>query len=140
MDSKYKYYHKILAFLYDEWKENNEESTLVGSIKIAEKTKIPIGIIHKLQHVLVNNGDISIVNNDGQSMISIQQNGISSYVDKKYIKEGAKEFWDNIFNWTRIIIPLGALILSIINYINNNSLSKRIINLETHFKNINKIK
>ncbi|MCT4237488.1 hypothetical protein HZP42_13920 [Elizabethkingia anophelis] len=116
MDSKYKYYHKILAFLYDEWKENNEESTLVGSIKIAEKTKIPIGIIHKLQHVLVNNGDISIVNNDGQSMISIQQNGISSYVDKKYIKEGAKEFWDNIFNWTRIIIPLGALILSIINY------------------------
>ena len=140
MNLKYKYYHKILAFLYTEWKNNNEEEKLIGSIKIAENTKIPIGTIHELQYVLVNNGDISIVNNDGQYMMLIQQNGISSYVDKKYLKEGRKEFWDGMFSWARIIIPAGALILSIVNYVNNNSISKKIELIESQLKNINKLK
>ena len=130
MKIKYKYYHRILGFLYEEWKENNKEDKLVGSIRISDKTKIPISVIHDLQYVLLNNGDISTVNNDGQSMMSIQQMGITSFVDKKYLKECEKEFWDGIFNWARIIIPLGALRLSIINYISNNSLKSKIEQLE----------
>jgi len=130
MNKKYRHCHKILKFLYDDRRVNNQQERLVGSVRIAEDTNIPILIIHELQHILVNNGDIVVLDNDGQSMMSIQQQGITSYVDKKYIEEGNKEFWDGIFNWARIIIPLGALILSVINYFNNNSLSKKISEIE----------
>ncbi len=134
MNNKYKHCHKILKFLYDDRRTNNQEERLVGSVRIAENTNIPILRIHEMQYILVNNGDIIILDNDGQSMMSIQQQGMSSYVNKKYLKDGAKEFWDGIFNWARILIPLGALILSIINYINNDSLSKKIENIEAKDK------
>jgi hypothetical protein len=136
MNSKYKHCHKILKFLYDDRRTNNQQERLVGSVRIAEDTNIPILIIHELQHILVNNGDIVVLDNDGQSMMSIQQQGITSYVDKKYLKDGTKEFWDGIFSWARILVPLGALILSIVNYANNNSLSKRIENIENRVKKI----
>lgn len=136
MNNKYRHCHNILKFLYDDRRANNQQERLVGSVRIAEDTNIPILKIHELQHILVNNGDIVVLDNDGQSMMSIQQQGITSYVDKKYIKEGRKEFWDGIFNWARILIPLGALILSFVNYVNNNSLSKRIENTENRVKKI----
>lgn len=136
MNRKYKHCHEILKFLYEDRRVNNQQERLVGSIRIAEYTNIPILRIHELQHILVNNGDIVVVDNDGQSMMSIQQQGITSYVDKKYPKEGTKEFFDGIFNWARILIPLGALILSIVNYMNNNSLNERIENIQSNFKKI----
>lgn len=139
MNNKFKYCHKILKYLYDDRRANNQQERLVGSIRIAEDTNIPILKIHEMQHILVNNGDIVILDNDGQSMMSIQQQGITSYIDKKYLKDGNKEFWDGIFNWARILIPFGVLILSIVNYVNNSSLSKRIENIENEKKIINNI-
>lgn len=140
MNSKYRHCHNILKFLYDDRRSNNQQERLVGSIRIAEDTNIPILKIHELQHILVNNGDIVILDNDGQSMMSIQQQGITSYVDRKYLKDGTREFWDSIFNWARILIPLLALILSLINFFSNNSLSKRISNIENRIKKIENIK
>ncbi|MDN3673470.1 hypothetical protein QWY99_10435 [Flavobacterium branchiarum] len=139
MNNKYKYCHRILKFLYDDRRTNNQQEKLIGSIKIAESTNIPILKIHEVQHILVNKGDIVVIDNDGQSMMSIQQQGMSSYIDKKYLKDSAKEFWDGIFNWVRIIIPLGALILSIMNFISNKAISKRIDKIEIQLKKVETI-
>lgn len=136
MKSNYKYCHQILKFLYDDRRSNNQDERLIGSIRISESTKIPILKIHEVQHILVSRGDIVVLDNDGQSMMSIQQQGMTSYVDQKYLKDRNKEFWDGIFNWARILIPLGALILSIINYQKNNSLDKRILEMENKTEKI----
>ena len=66
----YKNCHKILKYLYDEWNENNQQETIIGSIKIATKTNIPIAEIHDLQHILINKGEVTFSGNDGQSMLS----------------------------------------------------------------------
>ena len=127
IDKSFTIRHKILEVLHTDWKENNNEyERRVGSIKIANATNISIAEIHKWQYLLVEKGEIVIADTDGQSMMSILVTGINSYIDRRYIKEGRKEKWDNIFAWARIIIPLGALLLSIVNYINNNTQSTKI--------------
>lgn len=71
-------------------------------------------------------------------MMSIQQNGITAYVDKRYLKEGRKNKWDNIYDWARILIPLGALVLSIVNYVSNKSLNEKVTSIETQIENLKK--
>lgn len=132
INKSYRIRHKILEVLYKDWEQHDKaKDRLLGSIKIANETKIPIADIHRYQYLLVEKGDIIISDNDGQSMISIQGNGLSAFIDKRYIKEGRKSKWDGIFDWARIVIPLGALILSIINYISNRSLDEKIKTIQT---------
>lgn len=131
IDNSYKVRHKILELLYKDWESHNhEENRRVGSVRIASETNIPIAEIHRLQHLLIEKGEIIVSDNDGQAMMSIQQNGISAFVDKRYIKSGIKERWDKIYDWARIIIPLAALLLSIINYYSNRTISEKIKNIE----------
>lgn len=131
INKSYRVRHKILEVLYKDWEANGKIiGRQVGSIKITNDTKFPISDIHQFQYLLVDKGDIIISDNDGQSMISIQNNGISSYIDRKYIKEGQKSKWDSIFDWARILIPLGALVLSIINYYSNRSMDIKIKDLQ----------
>ncbi|MDR6461907.1 hypothetical protein [Chryseobacterium sediminis] len=132
----YKNCHKILKYLYDEWNENNQQETVIGSIKIATKTNIPIAEIHELQHILINKGEVTFSGNDGQSMLSIQQNGIAAVVDRKYIKEGRKKLWDGIFDWARIILPLGAIVVSIIAILVNMYSSKKLSELDNRVKKL----
>jgi len=139
VDKSYKIRHKILGVLHDDWEiHNHEENRIVGSIKIANETNIPIGDIHRWQYLLVEKGEIVISDNDGQSMMSIQQVGISAFVDKRYIKEGIKDTLDGVYAWARILIPLGALILSVINFSSNRNLDSKIKGLETKINQIKK--
>ena len=62
--------------------------------------------------------------------MSIQNKGITAYVQRRYIKEGKKEIGEQIWNIARILLPLGALILSILTAINNKTLSDRIKTIE----------
>lgn len=131
IDRSFRIRHKILGVLHDDWSQNGKDyDRRVGSIKVSSITKIHIDEIHKWQHLLVEKGEIVISDNDGQSIISILAAGNNAYIDKRYIKDGKKQKWDSIFDWVRIIIPLGALILSIINFISNNNISGRIKVLE----------
>jgi len=135
VDKSYRVRHKTLEILYkDLIQNNNEENRRVGSVRIASETNIPIADIHLYQYLLLEKGDIVISDNDGQSMMSIQKIGISAYVDKRYLKEGIKERWDKIYDWARILIPLGALILSIVNFISNRSLSDKVKIIETNIQ------
>lgn len=139
IDRSFRVRHKILGVLHDDLNQNGMDyERRVGSIRVASITKIHIDEIHKWQHLLVEKGEIVIADNDGQSIISILPAGNNAYIDKRYLKDGRKEKWDNIFNWARIIIPLGALILSIINFISNSNISARIKVLEEKRKTINK--
>jgi hypothetical protein len=128
--------HKILEVLYKDWESNGKVIRQVGSIKIATDTKFPIAQIHQFQYLLVDKGEITISDNDGQSMISLQNTGITSYIDKKYLKEGRKSKWDGIFDWARILIPLGVLILSIINYVSNRSLNAKVKGMDGQIKEL----
>src|ERR1700754_4949517 len=132
VESSYKIRHKILEILYNDWENHEqEENRRVGSVRIASDTNILIAEIHRWQHLLVEKGEIVVSDNDGQSMMSIQQNGIAAYVEKRYLKTGIKERWDTIYDWARILIPLGALILSIINYVSNRNINEKVKTLET---------
>lgn len=135
VDRSYKIRHKILEVLYKDWENHeHEENRRVGSVRIARETNIPIAEIHRLQHLLIEKGEIVVSDNDGQSMMSIQQNGIGAYVDKRYLKSGTKEKWDTIYDWARILIPLGALVLSIINYVSNKSIAEKVNTLEKNIQ------
>ncbi len=139
INKSYRIRHKILEVLYRDWEANGKSlDRLVGSIKIASHTNIPIAEIHQFQYLLVNKGEIIISDNDGQSMISLQSDGITSYIDRKYIKEGRKSRWDGIFDWARILIPLGALILSIINYYSNRIISTQVKDLQNKINQVKK--
>ena len=122
--------HKILEILYKDWEENEQTERMVGSIKIANKANILVGDIHRWQGPLVQKGEITASDTDGQIMMSIQLEGRNAYIEKKYLLEGRKERWDGVWDWARILIPVGALLLSIINFISNRNLSDRIKNIE----------
>lgn len=131
MDNSYRVRHRILEILYKDWEEHDHEGNRrVGSVRIARDTDIPIADIHRLQHLLVEKGEIIVSDNDGQSMMTIQPNGISAFIDKRYLKSGTKDRWDKIYDWARILIPLGALVLSIINYISNRTINEKVKNIE----------
>lgn len=132
----YRIRHSILGVLYKDWEANGKTlDRRVGSIKIANDTNIAIGYIHQFQYLLVDKGEVIISDNDGQSMMSLQSIGITSYIDRKYIKEGRKSKLDNMFDWARIIIPLGALILSIINFYSNRNTQIKIKELQNQINN-----
>lgn len=131
IEKSYKVRHKILEVLYNDWDKNHRDySRRIGSIKITNETKIPIGDIHSFQYLLVDNGEIVISDNDGQSMMTILEKGVVAFIDNKYIRQGRQAMWDGIFAWARILIPLGALILSIINYVSNQSISNKVKEIE----------
>jgi hypothetical protein len=139
IDNSYKIRHRILEILYKDWEDHNhEENRRVGSVRIASETNIPIADIHRWQHLLVEKGEIIVSDNDGQSMMTIQQNGISAVVDKRYLKAGTKDRWDKIYDWARIIIPLGALILSIINYVSNRGINDKVKTIESKIQELQK--
>jgi len=139
IDKSYKIRHQILGVLYNDWvAHDQEENRTVGSIRIASETSIPIADIHLWQHLLVEKGEIVVSNNDGQSMMSIQQNGISAYIDNRYLKEGRKVKWDGIYDWARILIPLGALVLSVINYYSNRNINSKIKDIENRIEHLKK--
>jgi hypothetical protein len=139
IDKSYTIRHKILGELHKDWEaHNHEDNRIVGSIKIASETNIPIADVHRFLHLLVEKGDIAVSQNDGQFMMSINQTGISAYVDKRYIKEGSKNKWDGIWDWARIMIPLAALILSLFNFYSNKSLNSKIKELETKIQQFKK--
>lgn len=137
ISKSYRIRHEILGVLYKDWEANGKSlDRRVGSIKIANDTNIAIGYIHQVQYLLVDKGEVIISDNDGQSMMSLQSIGITSYIDRKYIREGRKNRLDNIFDWARIIIPLAALILSIINFYANRTTESRVNHLQNQI-NIN---
>ncbi|WP_461449878.1 hypothetical protein [Mucilaginibacter sp.] len=139
IDRSYLIRHKILEVLYNNWEaHNHEQDRRVGSITVANITKISISDIHQYQYLLVEKGEIIIADNDGQSMMSIQQAGISAYIDNRYLKEGRKSQWDNINDWARIIIPLLALILSLFNLYTNTNYNSRIKDLEKRVQQFKK--
>ena len=134
IDKSFKIRHKILEVLYQDADEHEQADRMIGSIKIAKKANIPITDVHTWQSFLVQEGEIASSDNDGQFMMSILLAGKNAYVGEKYIKAGIKERWDGIYDWARIVIPIAALVISIITIILNNSLSNRVNKIEQTLK------
>ena len=131
IDKSFTIRHKILEYLNDDWKKHrNEENRVVGSLAIAEATLIHTNDIHDYQNLLVTEGELIVSDNNGQIMMSITPNGKSAFVDQKYIKEGRKSKWDNIYSWARIVIPAIALAWSIINSFYSARLQSEITELK----------
>ena len=132
IDKSFTIRHKILEVLYNDWEKNGREyNRRIGSIRVAKETNISIGEIERLQNLLVGSGEISASFNDDQAMMSIQPQGVNSCVDQKYIKDGRKNRWDRIFDYSRIIIPLLALVIAIVSFVYTLKLKERVSNLES---------
>ncbi len=139
IDKSYRIRHKILSVLYRDWKSNNREyNRFVGSIQISTETNLLPDDIHEWQNLLVNESEIVTSDNDGQVMMSIQQKGISAYIDNKYLKDGRQNKLDGIWNWARIVIPLGTLILAGYNYYVNKGLTAKIKEIENKITQLKK--
>lgn len=120
--------HKILSVLYDS--ENPLNNPIVGSIKIANVTKIAIGEIHTWHQSLLTEGEIVAIEENGQLHLSITENGKTSFIEKKYLRKGRKEIRESIYDWVKIVAPLLALALSAYTIYSNSELKKKIKELE----------
>lgn len=135
IEKSFRIRHRILEALYNNWENSNHDGNLrVGSIRVATETGIHIREIHKYQYLLVASGEITISDNDGQSMMSIQEPGISSFIDKKYLKDGEKALWESIYDKTRIAIPLLALAIAFFTLFSNWRINNRVKVLEYKVK------
>ena len=136
IDKSYRIRHKILKALFDDWNINGQVDRIVGSIRIATLANIPIADVHLWQGLLVQAGEVNSSDTDGQIMMSIQLGGRNACIQNKYLIEGRKEKWDGAWNWARIIIPLGTLILTIVNFISNRNLNERTNKLQQQINTI----
>lgn len=131
IDKSFLYRHKLIRALYEDWEKNKtEEIRIMGSVQLSIKTNIPIQEVHICLYSMADKNEVTIANNDGQYKVSIQQPGISTATLHKYLKDGVKEKLDSVFDWARIILPLGALVLSIVNYYSNGDIKKRLLIIE----------
>jgi hypothetical protein len=130
INRSYRIRHAILRVLFNDWDANGQVERVIGSIIVANRARIPIADVHLWQGPLVEKGEITSSDNDGQIMMSIQLAGRNAFLQQKYIREGQKEKWDGVWDWARIVIPLATLVLSIINYASNRNLNSRLNNLE----------
>jgi hypothetical protein len=138
ISNEFRIKQKILEILYEDWQETGIEGRQVGSIKIAEVTNIPIAQINRWHQSLIAADEITTVNNDGHFMMTITPKGRASYVDQNYLRKGRNEYWDGIWNWARMAIPMGALILSLITFLKNRELTNRVKDLEIQIQQLKK--
>lgn len=138
ISNQFRIKHKILEILYEDWQETRIEGRQVGSIKIAEVTNIPIAQINRWHQSLIAADEITTVNNDGHFMMTITPKGRASCIDQNYLRKGRKEYWEGIWDWARMAIPLGALILSLITFLKNKELTNRVKDLEIQVQQLKK--
>jgi hypothetical protein len=138
IDKRYKIKHQILQVLYEDWATTRVEGRKIGSIRISNITKIHTDDINLWHQPLISQEEITTSDNEGQFMMTITPQGRSSYIEEKYLKEGKKELWENIWDRARIIIPIISIGISAYVIIVNSNLKDRIKTLETQIRQYKK--
>ncbi len=138
MRKQYKIRHIILQELFDSaGKEKNPQIPKIrlSNIEIAKRTNIPIADIDIFHELLNEEKEVECCFDlKGTHDMVITSKGRQSYINKKFLKEGRKEFWDNIYDPLKIILPgISILIAALALYFTNTSTNK-IDKLNDHVK------
>jgi len=140
INEKYRIRHKILDALqsklsqFDEKEKVTEEQIELSLEEISQYSKVPTDKIQKNTDFLSQIGEINSHWIKGKLKFVIVKNGTISYYDKKHIREGRKEFWNNTYDIVKTISAVILVGIAIITFIIN------IIDTRQNKKDINDIK
>lgn len=136
----YRIRHNILNCLFKEAeKEANPQmpTKRITSIELSKKTKIPIDKIDVFHELLHEEEEVECCSENNVHKMFLTSKGRQSYIDKKYLIEGRKAYWDSLYDPLKIVFPILTLLFSgYAIYLNSNS-NKRV---EANEKEINEIK
>lgn len=151
----YRIRHSILKTLFEAAsKEHNPQypKVRVTSSFISEKTLWPLEKIDLYHEQLHENKEIDCKmectegSNIKEHNMLLTPLGRQAYINRKYIKEGRKEYWDSIYDPFKVIIPVFtivisglALYLNILSTKKYNELKSEIINQKALSDSLNRI-
>jgi len=118
---KYVYRHKMLEFLYEKVRNEPLHSTDLKKSKssfkeMADFLKIDARLLrefHQAFHGFKDDEDhVKCFNENNEYIIGIQEPGIRAYLDDYWMNEGEKDLNERIYNKTKWIIPVFALLIT----------------------------
>ena len=127
MKRKFIIRHKILEYLFTE--VSNEEdpqrpARLISSDEISDKINFSVQKVNLYHELLHEKKEIECYSDGSSHEMKITIKGRQSFLDKKYVVEGKKDFWNSIYDPLKIIIPILTIVLSILALSLNQTLKK----------------
>ncbi len=140
MKKRYKIRHQILEQLFSSavTEKNPQLPKLrTSNVEIAKLTGIPIHDIDTYHELLHEEGEVDCCfDQKGLHEMLITSKGRQSFIDKKFLKEGRKEFWDGLYDPLKIILPvISILVAAVALYLNSLSAS-RVDNLKSQVEEL----
>lgn len=127
--------HSILKELLDKAESVNgakvyADDTSITTIELAKKLNITVEKLHQVTSILLKDGVIEYNNfGNGECLFAWEHSG-TAYYEKKYLRQGKKRVNDEISDVTKWVLPIVAIITSIITTFVNLSLSKDKLNMQ----------
>lgn len=123
ISKKYLYRHKMLEYLYSKIKneplhEVDLKKSKSSFKEMADFLSIDPKLLreyHQAFHGFDDKEDhVKCFNERGEYVIGIDEPGIRAYLDDYWINEGEKDLNERIYNKTKWIVPVFALIITIV--------------------------
>ncbi len=146
MKSKYLNRHKILKTLYKKRIKEESPNTIntvelsLTFSQIAINSNLPEAKIIEQIEFLINEKEISKIEESFDTYYFITDKGSISYHDEKYLDNGEKEFWttsyDIIKTISTLVLLIMAVIVFILNFLDTKQNKKDIDVIKTELQNI----
>lgn len=112
--------HEILSYLHSklQYNENhifNTNDSISSLEEIAKGTGIPFSDVVKYHH-LINDSEAKCLPTSGKNKehkMIIDRAGIDAVIERKWIREGNKELNERIYDRTKWVLPLLAILLTV---------------------------
>ena len=104
----------ITKFAYSDRDSINEKEISISSKDLANELGVTVYRIREACAKMMISKEVQFKNFGRGEELFAGENGFPAYAERKYIKEGRKEFNDTIFNITKWLAPSLSLVISII--------------------------
>ena len=129
VDKKYKCRHLMLEHLYSKIKYEplhkvELEKSKSSFVEMANHLKLDAMYLrecHQGFHTF-DNDQVKCFNEGDNFIIGITDSGINAYLDKYWLREGQKELNERIYDKTKWVIPLVALVITFISLLYSASI------------------
>ena len=140
MKKSFRIRHQILEELFKSAStEKNPQipKNRLSNVEISKRTGISIHDVDIFHELLHEEGEINCCfDSKALHEMLITSKGRQSYIDKKFIKQGRKEFWDNIYDPMKIILPIISIVIAAVAIYLNSSNSSKMQEIERRIKQI----
>ena len=133
VDKKYKYRHRMLEHLYSKIKYEplhhiQLEKSKSSFVEMANILKVDAMYLREC-HQGFHNFDkdhVQCFNEGDNFIIGITEQGIFAYLDNYWLREGQKELNERIYDKTKWVVPLLALLVTFISLLYSASIVRNI--------------